>query len=291
MNGEAIIERAPGARALANKLIDEVYVYIEGESDKRYWQNVFVKGTHISACGGCDDVIETVISANERKAKCFGIIDRDFRCIIPTDKECPTNVFITDDHDIEAMMYKTDALERIIIGSHYSIEEADIEILRDYILSITNLIAYLKIANERNQLKVKFKKPKKKNASNDYSSCFEYPKYESVLEIKKWRAKNEISEKKLIEVVMKFNNTINKSQLLCDAFIDEKQHIYDKWLISNGHDFTYLLMHILKNGQTAIENMDTIEEKLYLAYNHLPETKLYKSIVGYCHNNGIHIMK
>ncbi len=292
MKSDAKIERTPAAYALANVIINEPFVYLEGESDIRYWKNIFQEGTHIRACDGWKKVIETVELVNQKMAQCIGVIDKDFREILPEDEKCPKNVFVSDDHDLEQMMYKTDAFRRIIRNTYTNIEENEIDKLKNNILKIICVIGYVKLAIRRKGIKFEFKKESSKK-TNHAHHCFEYPKYEKALiEEKKLTLKDEIDidVNQLITLIVNYNNAQGKETLIKTAYNEEIKQKYDPWTLGSGHDFTYILRHILLRTQSVCAELETLEEKLYLAYDKFFETELYKSIVDYCKKNTIHII-
>ena len=101
-------ERTPAAivtSALENKKFQGFHVFVEGGGDFKLWRCFLMKPqTKVTICNGCDKVIETTSLANEKGIRCFGIIDRDFRGILGSE-ELPDNIFLTDEHDIEMMIW------------------------------------------------------------------------------------------------------------------------------------------------------------------------------------------
>lgn len=289
------IDRNPAAQALSGKILNSFRIYVEGDSDIKYWRNILCPNVEIRSCNGWKKVIETVNESKMLSMLCVGIIDNDFRGIITEGYEkLPDNVFVTDDHDLEMTMYKTDAFDKIIVNSCPAINHNYIAKIKAEILEVVYYIGYIKIANKHQDFKLFFKKEKRKNDHSTITGSFDYPKYEMVFTQKMIKIEEKIikDENQLIQAVINFNKADKCKQPLVDAFNAEKEVNYDKWLLGNGHDFTYLLMHLLKKGLSESMEMDTIEEKLYLAYGDaITETNLYNSIIDFCNKKDLCLFK
>ena len=137
--------------ALENKKFQGFHVFVEGGGDFKLWRNFMQKNkTRVTICNGCAKVIEATILGNKKGIRCLGIIDRDFRSILGSE-DLPSNIFMTDEHDIEMMMCHTDCLGKVLNNYDSSqkiddYEEANGQV-RDKVFSLTNRIGYLKLLN------------------------------------------------------------------------------------------------------------------------------------------------
>lgn len=292
---ESKIDRSPAAQVLSAKLLQSFRIYVEGDSDIKYWRNILCPNIEIRSCNGWKKVLDTVNESNTSSILCIGIVDKDFRGIIDDEyDDLPENAFVTDDHDLEMMMYKTEAFDKIITNTYPKIKNEHITRIKNDILEIADIIGYLKIATKRRKLDLIFKKDKKRNDHSTTTGCFNYPNYEKVFVHGNIRIEEQIEKniENLIKAVLDFNNAVKWKDALRAAYNAEKDMVYDKWLLGNGHDFTYVLMHLLKKSQSRCLDMNVIEEKLYLAYDEsIVETNLYNSIVDYCTSRDIQIFK
>ena len=113
-----VAPRTPGANLVAacqNKIFSGCYIYVEGNSDVCFWKNFCNKSeTKIVACNGWTSVVESVTKAKIEGKLCIGIIDRDFNDYLPEKKKTEEQVFMSDDHDIEMMVYHSGDYVKVI---------------------------------------------------------------------------------------------------------------------------------------------------------------------------------
>ena len=93
--------REPVAWVNSAKMSGAFYMYVEGDSDERFW-NKFIDSTQVKlqVCHGCKQLFKVVnehILQNEFHF--IAVTDRDFHAILGTTPKL-TNLFFTDDHDL-----------------------------------------------------------------------------------------------------------------------------------------------------------------------------------------------
>lgn len=274
--------RTPNAMitaALENKKFQGFHVFVEGGGDFKLWRNFMQKSkTRVTICNGCDKVIEATILGNKKGIRCLGIIDRDFRSILCSE-DLPSNIFMTDDHDIEMMMCHTDCLGKVLNNYDSSqkidaYEEAQ-EAVRDKVLFLTDQIGYLKLLNKRTNLNLILKR-------QDNDGSIVLPSYEKFLDKHCQYKSNEDMIRYLIQWSESHGNRANMSlEEILQAYIKESETEQDSWQLSNGHDFTYLLAYFVhKEIGCKKKTQQEIESELVLAYENdsFQHTNLFKEM-------------
>lgn len=269
-----IPDRIPASRALASTILKNLVVYVEGSSDFYFWKMIFKNTVKIEVCDGCEKVIGAVSKANEMGTNGnLGIIDRDFRRYQEDEFQIPYNVFVSDEHDLEMMMYKSDAFIKVLLSYKVNNDERYILSQKDEILQLTDRIGYLKLANEMKNLHIEFKRPGHKG--------FDYPNYNNIIT----KDCDYISDEKLVDTILLFNNARERSKEILEIYKEMEMHkdYYDSWNLSNGHDFSFFfakfLNHRFHPSHQGLGRED-VEERLYLAFSKdlLEKTDLYKSL-------------
>lgn len=91
-----------------------VFLLVEGDTDSRFFSNLTSSGaSKIIPAYGKDNVIQTIVEINKRGTKgVIGIVDADFWHV--EGFTIPSNLFVTDTHDIETMIIFSPALEKVL---------------------------------------------------------------------------------------------------------------------------------------------------------------------------------
>lgn len=270
-------DRKPDAiitAALENKKFKGCHVFVEGGGDFKLWRNYMLKSeTRVTICNGCENVIKATVLGNQNGVLCFGIIDRDFRDILGSE-DLPDNIFITDEHDIEMMMCHSDSLAKVLNNYDSSQKIDDYEAnhgpVRDFVLTLTDKIGYLKLLDKRVNLNLRLKCENKDKE-------IALPPYENFLN-KQCDIKS-IDEmiRQLIDWSNSHGKKANRSLAdIVNAYNQETAVSQDSWQLSNGHDFAYLLAFIVwKKIGCKKKSRNQIEDELILAYEH----EFFKSTV------------
>lgn len=298
MNKGYVPNRKPGANQVAasqNKAFTGCYLYVEGSSDCCFWRNfVDKKFVKIVACNGWEKVVDTVTKNRDKGNLCIGVVDLDFHAYVPEPDKVKSGIFITDDHDLEMMIYhsgdyqkvinlydKKDKLQQYELGYHMQIiDEAK---------TIVGNIARLRMVVKKNNLNLRFRFAPKE------SYDFTYPNYIKILDKHTFTYK---SDNDFIKYLIEWSKTkvsnvpsqIETEQLMAAEDVAN----YDEWKFLNGHDMTLILYILLKNKvKISISSEEDFERSLYVAYekNSLEQTALYAEIQKFAQDNNIVIFK
>lgn len=271
------------------------YMFVEGVSDECFWKKFINRDSiHIQQVNGWENVVACVqkFKIETLEEYCFGVIDSDFEQIYPHKSITENNIFLTDFHDLEMMMYKSEAWNSALkaIDKKNRIVENSQEVLNN-VFEITDKIGYLKLSSFTNNLRLLFKK---ENRNHE----IELPKYENVIN----RVGIYEGDEKLIQYIRDFsisnsrnivesppsvNDIKNEFQSTCNTK-------YPSEYLSNGHDVTYVMNYILRRKYRLTESyisIDTIDIALFAAYNidSLKQTNLYNSMKNWekVHNKSL----
>ena len=166
-----------------------IYIYVEGTSDLNIWRKYTNKqNVRIKVVDGWEKVVAKVSGCPNN----IGIIDKDFRDLannVPIDD----NIFLTDEHDIEMMMFISSVFSDVLLALKISDND-----LRDEILTITDDIGRVKLSTILRNWNLTFKRQ-----SNKKKDDFEHPKYEDALDKKGKYAGIE----KIIERILVFSQS------------------------------------------------------------------------------------
>ncbi len=251
------------------------YLCVEGNTDLNLWKEYTVKtNVRIQVLNGWENVLKRI----ENQANCIGIIDKDFRDLtdtLPKEK----NVFVTDEHDIEMMMFLSCVFPKIIAAL-----KIDDNGLRSDVLEITDDIGLVKLTAEKHNWNLKFKKQ-----SNKKQSDFDYPKYEDAIDKKTFAY---LGIEKIIERIITFSGSKSK---VSDILTVIKGLDYQQGKLSNGHDFAYVMEYYLKYRHKikniTAEHLEIIIMSAYLSANLLQETIIYRQIKEYGNIHNIQLLQ
>lgn len=248
-------------------------IYVEGNTDFDYFYNFFDKSKcSIVGCKGKNSVIQVIKKANARFSKgIVGILDKDYDQLLGHLLSVP-NLFYTDEHDMECMIFKTDIFDRLI--NKYTDSQKCLELnipedkIKTEIISNAKQIGSIRRFNELNDLRIDFKK-------FNFEDCFDD---ELIFDISK-----------IIETILrayKFQDPIEIEEQLNK----EKNTDYETWQICRGHDISELIKIIFTRdehpnigndkSQKEINTTERIEDIIQLAYggDEFKKTELYSKL-------------
>ena len=260
ITGEIIATEIEMTRAA----FDGAIMVIEGNNDEKFYKKlVDEKSCHIVVAHGKKNAIESIDIVNKNKLLgVLAIVDADFWRIegLP---ELPANIFITDTHDSEGMVFCSEAFDRIVEEYCSKGKISKYDNLRYFIYKESRPIGYLRLASHRNNLGLVFnymdykKITDRGTISVNFNTLVNY-----VLHLTRQNMKRQSEPKPDIsseEIVESYNNTIGET----------RQH-EDKELCS-GHDIVGLFAIGLRKAfsslQAAIANKENIEKIFRLTYN------------------------
>ncbi|WP_159580539.1 DUF4435 domain-containing protein [Marinoscillum sp. 108] len=257
------------------------HVIVEGKKDYKFYSKFFNSSEiRIVEAFGNERVIEVLQLLDDRGFnRDIGIIDLDFNRILGIDHQID-GLFVTDDHDIEVMVIKTDALVDVVNQycspkSIKDFESSKSTTIREELLKIGREIGYLKLAAKVYDLGLVFK-PKMADGNQ--------LRYNKLMDNNFDFAGKNV----LIETIVNFSNGKSdciKSQAEINMAFDAiKQKSYPDYELVNGHDLAnllYLLMKkVLKSKSKSLGDWDCVEDSLSLAYDSsdFKKTILFKEL-------------
>jgi hypothetical protein len=249
-----------------------VFLIVEGHSDKLVYSNFVNSETcEFVISDGKEQALNTIkILDNDKFTGVLAVVDADFDRLENNLPESP-NILLTDDHDLEVMILKTPALEKVI-KERGSEEKTKDNNIREILLKIGQEIGYLRWISQKNNLSLRFegldfgKFIKKDTLEIDYSDLIKTIKDHSQ---KQSLVNQEIEEK--IEILR--NKEHDPSQVCC------------------GHDIMQILSLALCKAWGTCKPTDVkaenLERDLRLAYekSYFYQTQLYFLIQNWQNTN------
>ena len=279
---------------MQNTTFKGYYLIVEGPKDSKiYGKFINHQEITIKEAFGNQKVKKVIEILTERGFdRKIGIIDADFKRIIGEDVEID-GIFITDDHDIEVMVIKTQALDNVlrVFCSNSKIQEFEQKhkvCVRDKIFELGKEVGYLKLANRIYDLGLVFK-PKNPEGNQI--------KYKNFISDKTLQY---LGDEKLIDTVI--NYSVNKSENIQNkSTINEKLSVtkeieYPLDQLVNGHDLTnalfILMKKVLGSKNTMLQNTNSVEDSLTLAYEFdaFKKTDLYTEIKSWADENDVDVL-
>ncbi|WP_127494327.1 DUF4435 domain-containing protein [Acinetobacter calcoaceticus] len=246
---------------------DKLILIVEGTSDIRLFRSLFdQENIKIESIDGKKNLIfsmENLISSH--KDKVISICDADFDHLENLEEtRNSSNIYLTDFHDSEVMMLKSDSLYSFI--DEYSKNDSLILLknnLLDNVFKSSRHLGLLRYINFKYNIKLNFKKL-------NFSQFIKI----NLLEI-------EVNLEVLIDILISRSPTCShsKNEILSYYHIYSKNS-YDDEQINCGHDLTNIIACIFRQKEISLEtNMDTkkVESALRLAYqkDYFKSTNLY----------------
>lgn len=287
------LHREPIAWVNDHRMSGKRFTFVEGSSDEWFWKKFINKDEFsVQQVDGWVNVINCIkeFNNNDLSSSCFGIVDSDFEKLYPEKNIIEPNIFITDCHDVELMMYSNEASFTSAILSIDKKNKLTVppDAILKSVLCISDKIGYLKLTSRINKYNLVFK-----HENSDHE--IELPKYENLID----KNGNYEGDTKLVTNLRNYSNNHkrNKEPLPNVTTLIEKLTIiqknkYDSYQLSNGHDISYIMPYILrrKYGLSGnYINKDTVEISLFSAYDftELRETLIFKSILSWATSNSL----
>lgn len=247
------------------------FLIVEGDTDKRFY-------SRFTEAEACRTVIaygrENAVAASEMLerggfAGVLAVVDADFD-VLEGKIFADSNIFLTDTHDLETMMMKSPALEKLLLemGSESKQEGFRKKLgkeVREVLLEEGLRLGYLRWVSLRHGHALKFEGLSYRNFTDLVTLAVNQSKL--IRTVKDHSQKPQLSDQEL--------------QRQIEAIRDEA---HDKWLVCCGHDLIGLLSVGLHKalGSRNWKEVETeiLERSLRLAYEFawFLDTRLYASI-------------
>lgn len=264
---------------------------VEGQNDYILFNRLINKDTiKIIQGHGKDKVKEVLAILKERNFdKIIGIVDSDFDNILG-ETDNIKNLFKTDDHDLEIMMFKTDAFSKLLDTTcdfdkiNNLKREQDI---KDIILGLIEDLGKLKLINVKEKLGVKFK-PKESNGN--------ILKYEKFIDFKEMIFLGEDLLMKTINEYSDNRTKVFEMEKLKQEYEKIKDNTYNIYDLVNGHDLSNVIFKFikktLKSNSNLIKDYTCIEKTLLVGYDitDIFDTKLFSELIQFANLNNIKII-
>jgi hypothetical protein len=265
---------------MTRTLHEGAFLIVEGDTDARFYKRIVDSGKcRITIANNKENAVQIVtILQCDNFAGFLAIVDADFDVLEGT-VFISSNIFLTDTHDLETMMVKSPALEKLLLemGSETKLGEFVTirgKELRKALLEEGLHLGYLRWVSLRHGHALKFE-------------GLNYRAFTDHLTLT-------ISQSKLIETVKNHSQKLQLSdqelQQQIEAIRDET---HDKWHVCCGHDLIGILSVGLRKAigsQRSHKEIEpeTLERSLRLAYESawFRDTGLYASIKAWEEING-----
>lgn len=243
------------------------FLIAEGDTDARVWKNL-VDSTkcRVEIAHNKDNAIKVLnILEQGNFAGVLAIVDADFD-ILEGSVSLSQNLLFTDTHDLETMLLKSPALEKVLSehGSEDKIKGFAKDV-RQTLLESANIIGYLRWAS------LKF----------DYCLRFEDLAFNKFVD----KETLALNESDLMKTVKNNSQKLGLDETEVKAKMDSlKTETQDMWYICCGHDMIAILSIALCKALGSCNSKqvepNVLEKDLRLAYEsaHFRETKLYIAI-------------
>jgi hypothetical protein len=249
------------------------FLIAEGDTDARVWKNL-VDSTKCRVENAYNkDLAVKVLNILEKDnfAGVLAIVDADFWILEGTVPSSP-NLLLTDTHDLETMLLKSPALEKLLLehGSEQKIKDFAKDI-RQTLLESAKIIGYLRWASLKFNYGLKFEGLKFKKLRDDILI---------------------LDESKLIKIVKDKSENKGLDEKKIRANMDSlKTDTQDMWHVCCGHDMISILSialcKVLGSCQPQKVEPNVLEQDLRLAYesSYFCKTQLYAAIQQWEKNN------
>jgi hypothetical protein len=243
------------------------FLIAEGDTDSRVWKNL-VDSTKccVENAYNKDNAVKVLnILEKDNFAGVLAVVDADFDILEET-VLLSQNLLLTDTHDLETMLLKSPALEKLLLehGSEQKIKDFAKDI-RHTLLESAKVIGYLRWASLKFDYYLKFEDLAFKKFVEEGTLVLN--KSDLIKTVKDKSQKPGLDERKI--------------QQKMDSLTTTTQ---DMWYVCCGHDMIGILSIALCKALGSCNSKeverDVLEKYLRVAYEsaHFRETKLYKSI-------------
>ena len=252
-----------------------VFLIVEGHSDKLIYERLVNKQeVRITIASGKNNAIKALsILEKENFCRVVAVIDADFSRI---EQQIPdsNNLFLTDEHDLEMMLIKSAAFDKLLKerGSEEKIAAFSKDI-RETLLKLGQEIGKLRLLSLRNKLDLKF----------------EGLKFGKLID----KEKLSINIDELIRSIKNHSQklSLDEQQIKQDlSVISDENH--DPWQLCCGHDFISILAIALckvlgTKSNTNVVKEEDLERELRLAYelSYFYQTQIYTLMINWQSNH------
>jgi len=253
-----------------------VFLIVEGHSDKLIYERLVNKQeVRITIASGKNNAIKALsILEKENFCRVFAVIDADFSRI---EQQIPdsNNLFLTDEHDLEMMLIKSAAFDKLLKerGSEEKIAAFSKDI-RETLLKLGQEIGKLRLLSLRNELNLKFE-------GLNFSKFIDKKNLNLSIDIDKLIRSIKNHSQKL---------SLDEQQIKQDlSVISDENH--DPWQLCCGHDFISILAialwKVLGTRNANDVKKEDLERELRLAYelSYFYQTQIYQLMVNWQSNN------
>ncbi|WP_377476670.1 MAG: DUF4435 domain-containing protein [Microcoleus anatoxicus] len=249
------------------KFTEHSFLIAEGDTDARVWKNL-VDSTkcRVEIAHNKDNAVKVLnILERDNFAGVLGVVDADFDILEGTVPLSP-NLLFTDTHDLETMLLKSPALEKVLLehGSEDKIKGFGKDV-RQTLLESARIIGYLRWAS------LKF----------DYCLRFEDLAFNKFIN----KETLALNESDLMKAVKNNSQQPGLNETEVKTKMDSlKTNAHDMWYICCGHDMIAILSIALCKALGSCNSKqvesNVLEINLRLAYEsaHFRLTKLYIAI-------------
>ena len=250
------------------------FLIAEGDTDARLWKNL-VDSTkcRVENASGKDNAIAVLnILEKDNFAGVLAVVDADID-ILEKNLPLTPNLLLTDTHDLETMLLKSPALEKVVT-EHGSAEkiESFAQDIRETLLQSAKIIGYLRCASLKFNYCLKFEGLKFKKFVDDRTLI--------------------LDESKLIKIVKDNSEKPGLDEQEIRANMDSlKTDTQDMWHVCCGHDMISILSiafgKALASFSSQTANPNVLEQYLRVAYesSYFCTTQLYAAIQHWEKNN------
>jgi Protein of unknown function (DUF4435) len=256
---------------MTRTLHEGAFLIVEGDTDARFYKRIVDSGKcHITIAHNKENAFQVVtILQGDNFAGFLAVVDADFDAL-ESKVFTSSNIFLTDTHDLETMMLKSPALEKLLLemgsgdklGEFVKVRGKE---LREALLEEGLHLGYLRWVSLRHGYALKFE-------------GLNYRAFTDHLTLN-------VNQSKLIETIKNHSQKLQPSdqelRQQIEAISDET---HDKWHVCCGHDLICLLSVGLHKAIGSYDwkeiKPEVIERSLRLAYESawFRDTRLYASI-------------
>ncbi len=220
---------------------------VEGIDDIKLFRKFFNRNIQLEEIsGGCKNLENELIEYNKKSDRVFGIRDADFMHINKI--EPIQNLFLSDYHDIEMQMIKSDEVWTAVVSEFINKEIDRFDDFRDYILKLLIFLSLIRLWNDVNNNELNFN-------GLGIGDFFDSKKLS-------------INNERCIENIN--NRSPNKkTNLLMEDITSMQSNEYDLFQLINGHDFIKIIeliavkKNIASSLRTAYSFTEFQKSKLY----------------------------
>lgn len=252
-----------------------VFLIVEGPSDKLIYERLVNKQeVRVTIASGKNNAIKalSILEKEDNFRRVVAVIDADFSRI---EQQIPdsNNLFLTDEHDLEMMLIKSAAFDKLLKerGSEEKIAAFSKDI-RETLLKLVQQIGKLRLLSLRNELNLKFE-------GLNFSKFID-------------KKKLSINIDKLIISIKNHSQklSLDEQQIKQDlSVISDENH--DPWQLCCGHDFISILAialwKVLGTWNANDVKKEDLERELRLAYelSYFYQTQIYQLMVNWQSNH------